>query len=117
MSKPAVYKISDHYKGDTFDGVQFTILNSSDNSPIDITNSAMKIQFRKSSIIGDIVKEITNISGITFVDAINGVFKMDGFLINWDEGIYYYDVQITFVDETVRTYIKGTISIIQDTTF
>jgi len=117
MSKPAVYKIADHYKGDTFDGVQFTILNSSDSLPINLTDCTIKIQFRKNTNNGNIVKEITQVDGITITDAVNGVFKIDPFLINWDEGNYYYDIQITFTDNAVRTYIKGTLAIIQDITF
>lgn len=116
MSKPGVYNIADHYKGDTFDGVQFTIINSTDSLPINITGCLIKIQFKKNSNNGSIIKEITEISGITIIDAINGVFKINPFLIDWDEGRYLYDVQITFPDLSVRTYIKGTILIIQDTT-
>lgn len=116
MSKPGVYKIKDHYKGDTFDGVEFTILDGMDNSPINITNSAIKIQFRKSSNTGNLVKEINIGSGITVVNAVGGVFRINSFLLNWDSGIHYYDVQITFPNNVVKTYIKGEILIIQDTT-
>ena len=116
MSAIATYKIADHYKGDTFDGVQFTLLNSTDNIPINLTGCAIKIQFKKSAAYGTLQKEITNTAGITIVDAVNGVFKIDAFLINWSEANYYYDIEITFPNGLVKTYIKGTLAIIRDVT-
>jgi len=116
MSVAAVVKIDNQYKGDTYDGVQFTLLNTEDNAPIDLTNVAIKIQFRYDSKIGGIQKEITNGNGITVSNAINGVFSIDSFLIDWSPDIYYFDIQMTFPNGIVRTYIQGTIKVIQDIT-
>lgn len=116
MGKPAVIKINDQYKGDTYDGIQFTILNTEGNTPIDLTGVSIRSQFRFGSKTGGIQKEITNGNGITIDDAVNGVFSIDSFIIDWSPDIYYFDVQITFSNGIVRTYIQGTIKVIQDIT-
>ena len=116
MSVAAIVNIDDQYKGDTYDGVQFTLLNTEDSSPIDITGAAIKTQFRYNSKIGKVQKEITNGAGITISDATNGVFSIDPFLIDWPANTYYFDVEMTFPNGVVRTYIQGTIKVIQDIT-
>lgn len=113
---PANYKIKDHHKGDTFEGVQFTLLNSSDSSPVDLTGASIRIQFRARAKNGSLKQELTSADGITITDAVNGVFKIDSFLIDWRPQIYYYDVQITFPTSLIKTYIQGTLKVIQDTT-
>ena len=117
MSVAAIVKIDDQYKGDTYDGVQFTLLNTEDSSPIDLTGVNIKIQFRYHSKIGGVQKEISNGNGVTISDAINGIFSIDSFLIDWAPDIYYFDVQTTFLNGVVRTYIQGTIKVIQDITY
>jgi hypothetical protein len=117
MGKPAVIKINDQYKGDTYDGIQFTILNTEDNSPIDLTGVSIRSQFRFGSKTGGIQKEITNGDGITLSDAVNGVFSIDSFLVDWAADFYYYDIEITFPNGIVRTYIQGNIKVIQDVTY
>ena len=108
MSVAAIVQIDNQYRGDTYDGVQFTLLNTEDNSPIDLTGVNVKIQFRYNSKIGGVQKEIT--------DAVNGVFSINPFLIDWAPDTYYFDVQMTFTNGVVRTYIQGTIKVIQDVT-
>tara|TARA_R110000796_G_scaffold76986_1_gene171886 strand:+ start:56 stop:412 length:357 start_codon:yes stop_codon:yes gene_type:complete len=117
MGKPAIVKIKDQYKGDTYDGVQFTILNTLDNSPINLTGVSIRSQFRFGSKTGGIQKEITNGNGITIVDPINGVFSIDSFIIDWAADFYYYDIEMTFPNGIVRTYIQGNIKVIQDVTY
>lgn len=116
MSVAAIVQIDNQYKGDTYDGVQFTLLNTEDNSPIDLTGVNIKIQFRYNSKIGDLQKEINNGDGVTISDAVNGVFSIDPFLIDWKPDLYFFDIQITFLNGIVRTYIQGTIKVIQDVT-
>jgi hypothetical protein len=116
MSVAAVVKIDNQYKGDTYDGVQFTLLNTEDSSAINLTGVAIKIQFRYDSKIGGIQKEITNGNGVTISNAVAGIFSIDSFLIDWSPDIYYFDIQMTFPNGVVRTYIQGTIKVIQDIT-
>ncbi|SEH05268.1 hypothetical protein [Candidatus Venteria ishoeyi] len=113
---PKTYNIENHCKGDTFAGIQFTILNTTDSTPIDLTGVAIKTQFRKHSKTGKVVKEIETENGITITNAVNGVFKFNAFVIDWSAGVYYYDIEFTFSDGTIVTYLEGTLTIIQDVT-
>lgn len=132
MSAPAIYRMLDHYKGDTFDGVRFSLFNKSDESPIDLTNTNIKIQFRKDKIDGTLMKEVTIGYGITLITSeqvyndetleydtvtYNNVLQIDPFLLDWEQRTYYYDVEVTFSNGVVKTYIKGTQAILQDTSY
>ena len=111
------YNIPDHYKGDTFDGLKFTLINNDDQLPIDLTNVIIDVKFRKARQTGVVTKSVSVGSGITVIDAVNGVFKIDAFILDWVIGKYYYDVQFTYTNGVVKTYIKGFIKIIQDVTY
>jgi hypothetical protein len=110
------YKILNQYKNDTFDGVRFTLKDTDTLTPISLVDATIKTQFRYRSETGRIVKTITELDGITVEDAVNGIFKFNPFVIDWEADIYYYDVQITFSNEVIKTYIKGTVKVIQDIT-
>lgn len=114
---PGKYKLGKQYKGDTFSGVRFTIKDKETDTGIDLTDATIKMQFRRNSPTGTVVEELTEIDGITIEDAVNGIFTVDPFLIDWTPADYHYDIQITFLGGVVKTYIKGTICIIQDTTY
>jgi hypothetical protein len=110
---PATYTIPNHYKGDTFDSITFTI--KEDSVAVDLTGVAIKIDFRKGSNTGTLKQSFNIGSGITLVDAVNGVFKLDSFINDYDADVYYYDAQITFASGVIRTYFKGTLTVNQDT--
>lgn len=111
-----IYNIKDHTKGDTFDGVEFELLTESNDPLLDLSNVSIKSQFRKRNRTGEVVKEITNGSGITVIDAVNTKFQIDKFIIDWHPDIYYYDIEFTLSDGTIKTYISGVIKIVQDVT-
>jgi hypothetical protein len=115
MSNAATVILDNQYKGDTYDGVQFTLLGTG-SVPIDLTGAAIKSQFRHLSKTGRIVKEVTDGAGITVSDAVNGIFQIDSFIIDWAAATYYYDIEITFLSGVVRTYIQGTLTTTQDVT-
>ena len=110
---PATYTIPNHYKSDTFDAITFTI--KEDAIAVDLTGATIKIDFRKGKNTGTLQQSFTIGSGITLTDAINGVFRLDSFINNYDADVYYYDCEITFPSGVVRTYFKGTLTVNQDT--
>ena len=112
-----IYNIQDHKKGDTFDGVRFTLTKSSDGSAIDITSATIACKFRKQTKTGTALANLSIGAGITVVDATNGVFEIDAFVIDWNPSRYYYDVEITFASGVIKTYIEGTLNVIQDVTY
>ena len=107
--------LRDRVKNDTFRSVEF-ILEKND-LPIDLTGVSIAIQFRYRCKTGKVVKNISTGSGITITDAVNGTFEIDEFTpVDWEIGTYYYDVQITFIDGSIKTYVQGNVKILQDTT-
>ena len=113
---PVKYNIPNQLKNDTFNGIQFTLKNSTTGDPIDLTGSSIAIDFKYKSKTGVIAKSISVGSGITVAAPATGVFVIDSFLITWNIGIHYYDVEITDTNSIVSTYITGTLTVIQDVT-
>lgn len=107
------YTMSDIIKGDSFKEIIFEVLINSVAK--DLTNTRIKIDFKKGSKTGTLQKTITVGSGITKTDAVNGKFAIDEFICSFPADTYYYDVQ--FIDGSeVNTYIEGTLTVIQDVT-
>lgn len=107
------YNLKEQLRGDTFPGVSFTV--SVNGSPKNLTNTEIKIEFRFKVKRGKLIKTLTVGSGITKLDAVNGVFCIDSFVVDFEEGVYYYDIQ--FKDGAViKTYIGGIWVIDQDVT-
>lgn len=108
-------KLRDRVKNDTFRSVEFIL--EEDGVAIDLTGVSIRTQFRYRCKTGRIVKDISNGSGITLTDPLNGTFKIDEFTpVDWEVDTYFYDVQITFTDNTIKTFVQGTVKILQDTT-
>lgn len=109
--------LEDRVKNDTSAKVEFTYFEADGVTPIDITGWAFRIQFRYASKIGTVVLDVTDGAGITIVDATNGRFNLDAFLLDWEVGCYRYDIQATKADTvTIRTYVQGKMEVLQDTT-
>ena len=110
------YNFADKVKGDTLETVQFTVQVNS--APLDLTDCTILAQFKKQPCqtydyqLGSDVA----IGGITITNAVGGVFQIDERILSWKQGTYFYDIQFTWTDGTVKTYIGGTIKIVEDVT-
>jgi len=106
---PSIHNLKDHYKGSTLSplGLKF-------NS--DLTGAVVVCQIRKD-FKSTVVHEWKTGVNITVVDLLTGEIVLNQ--VNEfkpEAGIYMYDLQITFVDGTCQTYIKGSITVVQDIT-
>ena len=110
------YNIPDRVKGTTFKGIQFTLKNSVTNAPLNLTDTQVKLQFRRGSEIGLVKKELALGTGITLTNAVGGVLVLDPFLVTWDAGLYYYDLKITHPTNVIDVYINGTFRVLQNVT-
>lgn len=112
---PAVFNFKPQYKGNTFKGVRLTLTNRTDGvtTPIDLTGVLILMQLKKSHSSA-VIKEFTTISGITVVDAVNGIITIDKFMITIDPFLYLYDIQLTFSNADVTTYMTGTFLVKQN---
>lgn len=85
-------------------------------TPKDLTNTNIRIQFRKGSKTGAVALDFNTGSGITKTDPTNGLFRLDEF--NTTKLLadkYYYDVQ--FIDGSVISkYVGGYMILDQDVT-
>lgn len=115
---PAIYNFDNQYKGDTLDATQFTLKDGSSGDPIDLTGATVRAQFRKP-FRGPLVKTIDNSgygTGITIPSPEDGVIIIDSFELTWEGGSYAYDIETTFPDGTIKTYVRGTMNVITDIT-
>jgi hypothetical protein len=111
---PVIYNFKTQYAGDTFLGLNLTLKNEN-NLPIDITGYFFKLQI-KSNSKGITIKELTSLSGISIVNATEGKFKIDSFINPVVCGNHVYDLQVTYPNGNVDTYIRGLYSIVSDIT-
>jgi hypothetical protein len=109
MASKGIYNIKNVIKGDTFDGVSFT-LSDLDDVAIDLTGATIKIDFKNKG--NAVMKTISIGSGITVNNATAGIFQIDSFLVILTTGSLEYDIEITFPSGMVKTYVTGTFNII-----
>ena len=115
---PGKWNIPNQYKGDSFDRINFAVFttNSDSGSETDLTGVVPKMQIRKDSAAGRLVKTLTITDGLEWTAQASGTFYLDPFLITFDSGDYVYDLQFTYADTSVVTYLKGGFELIDDVT-
>lgn len=106
------YNFQDRIKGDTFRGADFTI--NVNGTPLDLSAASIAMEFRAGNATGQVVKRLDDGSGISF-GVETGTFSVDPFNIDWQAGIYHYDIEIT-ISGVITTYVQGTMKILQDVT-
>jgi len=110
---PSIYNFPDVVREDTISSRQFTITRtvSGVTNPEDLTGAIIKCTFKHEE--ETVLKEIG--SGITVTNPSGGVFVIDAFTLS-KAGNYAFDIEITFSNDTKKTYIKGSIKILSDVT-
>jgi hypothetical protein len=106
-AQPQTYNFQDHYKGSTLSplAIKFNF---------DITGAEIICQVRQQPN-HPIVHEWKTGTNITVVNAVTGEIvlqQVNEFKPN--AGAYIYDLQIKFVDGTNQTYMKGSLTVVQD---
>ena len=115
----AHYNFKNHTKGDTFDGVLFTLKKN--GVAVDLSVCTITMDMRLTAL-GAIAKSFTSAGsgGITIdADPTSGKFVLDAQIIDIAAGTYMFDMQFLFDDtpDVVKTYIKGNWTILQDITY
>ena len=118
MSRVATVNIKEQVNGDTFLVKEFRFWTVALVTPLDLSDATVKIQIRKDNENGRLHKTAVSGDGITWLNQSEGTFQFGGFDINWSgAGDYYYDIQMTYATSGItRTYVKGVITVIEDTT-
>ena len=110
---PAVFNFKAQYKGNTFNGTQLTFTNQSDGTPLDLTGAILLMEIKKS-FSSLPTKTFTTTGGLTIISAVEGVVQIDKFLVTESPFKYLYDLQITFPNGDVNTYLTGTFEVKQN---
>jgi len=95
-----------HIQGDTFEEVNFAIIKNA--VALDLTGAIIKMQLRKEC--GGIpILSFTSVAnaGLTIANAIGGLFNINKRIINIPEYYYLYDIEITFSNGDVKTWVEG----------
>ena len=106
--------LRDRVKDRTSKSVEFTIKDKDTGNPITIVGATIELDFRFRCSTGSIIKETSIGSGITVVDAANGRFDLDKFLLDWEVGTYFYGVVITFSSGDIDENLQGTVKVLQN---
>ena len=95
-----------HIKGDTFEAVNFAVVKNT--VVLSLTGAVIKMQLKKECN-GVAILALTSVAsaGLTITNAAGGLFKINQQIINIAEFNYIYDIQITFSDGTVKTWVEG----------
>ena len=103
-------------KNDTSD-FDWTMEFLKNDAAIDLTDADIKAEFKTSIDAATVALTMsTDDDSIEFVDAVAGKIKFAKQVISIAAGTYYFDVQITFPNGDVKTYVNGTMTVIQDIT-
>ena len=111
---PTLYNYGSWLRGDTVSERTFTLNRVVDGvtTPLDLSTATIRCEFRLDTTR----KMLFTIgSGIDNSNAAIGEFTIEKFNAQW-VGLYRYDIEITFADGTIRTYIYGTLDIQNDAT-
>jgi hypothetical protein len=109
------YNIPCHRRGDTWAGISsITILVN--GVPVNLQNASAKIEFR-SNVDAPVALTLSTTDGsILISQPLNGKIQIPPRLIEIPYGKYYYDLQVTFPNGTIKTYMSGTWEIAFDIT-
>lgn len=116
--KPGYYKIPDQYRGDSFERIDFEyfVADANPGSEMNLTGITPKMQIRSKAPAGRLYKTLTIGDGLEWTDQASGTFYLDPFIITFPEDKYYYDIEFTYADTSVVTYLRGIFDVIEDVT-
>lgn len=116
--RTATFNLSDQYKGDSFERINFEFYATKDDTgnEIDMTGYIPKMEMRKDSAAGKLIKTLTIGDGLEWTDQTLGTMYVNPFLWTFETGDFVYDLQMTHPDSTVLTYVRGSFKVIDDVT-
>jgi hypothetical protein len=112
MNEPGIYTYT-AYRNDSFQDV-ITIVDSA-NNPISLANADVKLQVRTKPD-GDIKITISEGNGLSVGGAGSNVITINKVLDIDKGGRYFYDLQATFTNGQIQTYMRGPFIVIEDIT-
>jgi len=109
------YTIPPHKRGDTWNGIN-SITITVNNVPVDFTGASIKMEFRQSIDSPVVLTLSTETSSIIITNPPAGVIQIPPRMIEIPYTKYFYDLQVTFPNDVVKTYMSGSWTITPDIT-
>ena len=106
----------DIVKGDTFTGLKMTFYDGTGTTktPMSLVGASVVIAFKKGAGQNAVFAFKTLDATITIPTPANGEIFLQPRLINYPAYTYVFDVEVTFLSGTVKTYFKGNWRVCQD---
>jgi hypothetical protein len=112
---PKEYTIAPHVSGDSWNGIDLITI-SINSAPPDEELVSAKIQFRKSSM-GSVFLTLDSADGsVVIEDAALWQMSVPSQIVSLSPDDYYWDLQTTDASGSIKTYVKGTWTILGDIT-
>lgn len=105
------YNFPNIISGDTYLGAVLTFTNA-DGDAINLEDAAVACRFKLGSKDGDEYNDIE----ISVTNGAAGQITIPAQTIDWEAGVWYYDIQITTYEGDVFTYVEGKMKVIQSVT-
>ncbi len=110
-----IYDISE-IKGDTWDGAEFTVTDKATGSPINLTGCSIALTVRASAESPTVVHSMAIGTGLVLTAPTLGKWAISpNYLWPMPAGSYVFAVRITLSDGRVKTWLKGSITLLVDT--
>jgi hypothetical protein len=102
-------------RGDTWPGIT-SITITTNNVPVSLSGASIKMQLREDLDAPVVLELSTANGGITITNPLSGIFQIPPQIIDIPFDTYNYDIQVTFPNGVIKTYIAGTWVITPDIT-
>lgn len=116
MASQQTYDFPNHIKGDTFNGLSFTV--TVNTVALNLAGSSIKMELKLNKRPETAVAKTfsTTDNSILITEPSNGKFQIAKQVIDISANIYFYDLEITLQSGDIYTYISGKWQILQDIT-
>lgn len=108
------YNIPKHRRGDTWDGIN-KIGITINGAPVNLTGAKVTMQFREDYDAPTALTLSTETSTITILPDLSSV-RVLPVIVDIQPATYKYDLQVTYPNSEVKTYLEGTWQIYFDIT-
>lgn len=103
-------------RGDTY-RIRFEFTDPETGDALDLTGATLVLTVNEEQYPADATNEVFSVAGVIFGDAENGVCDFSPTTEDAaNVGSYYYDVQLTGADASIRTLCRGQYRVFQDIT-
>lgn len=108
------YQIPNHVKGDTWEGLTLNVRDSQGAS-LDPLFASARMQV-KASYDSDAVVDLTSGAGEITVSGTETDIVIEPTVVDIAAGTYVYDIEVTDLDGTKKTYLRGRWKILEGVT-